>query len=91
MYNYINETRKYLSFVQTLLEWGGQVIYNPTHNSWFLKEQKKIQLPIHEFMNRWKQFFKYLPNQKILISFALQAFSYNSNQDWIIRFVHHNS
>ena len=27
----------------------------------------------------------------MLISFALQAFSDNSNLDWIIRFVHHKS
>ena len=33
MYNYINEPRKYLSYVQTLLECGEQVIYNPTNNS----------------------------------------------------------
>ena len=42
MYNYINETRKYLSYVQTLLECGGQVIYNP------------INLTIHDFMKEQK-------------------------------------
>ena len=41
MYNYINETRKYLSYVQTLLEWGG-------HNSWFYKKTKYFKF---QFMN----------------------------------------
>ena len=41
MYNYINETGKYLFYIQTLLEWGGQMICI-------------TQLTIHDFMNNQK-------------------------------------
>ena len=50
MYIYINETRKYLSYIQTLLEWGGQMIRNPTHNSWFYERTKNFNF---QFMNLW--------------------------------------
>ena len=43
-------------------------------------------------MNLWtdkNNFLSVYSTEKMLNSFALQAFSDNSNLDWIIRFVHH--
>ena len=62
---YINETRKYQSYVQTVgmeltddLRFVTQLAIHD-----FMNEQK-IQLAIHSFMTRQKQIFRCLPNKK---------------------------